>query len=221
MKIRLSEQRGSEKNNWLESKFSFSFADYQDEDWMSFGSLRVLNEDWIAPDTGFPMHPHRNMEIVTVMLSGELRHKDSMGNEQSLKSGEIQAMSTGTGILHSEWNPQREPAHLYQIWLKPNKCGLEPDYDQFKPEESDYQVLASGHGNGLKINSDAEVIRNRLAANQKFTSDAAIYTYVHIISGEAEIGGVRLKAGDAVGFEKKEENLKSLTNSELLIIKMY
>lgn len=221
MKFRLSDQRGMAKAGWLDSKHSFSFANYYDEEWMSFGSLRVLNEDWIAPRSGFPMHPHRNMEIVTVMLSGQLNHRDSMGNEQVLNAGEIQAMTTGTGILHSEWNGSSEPVHLYQLWIETRQKGLEPSYDQFKPESSDVQILASGYGNGLKINADAEVIKQKLSPNELWESDAGSQTYLHVIEGELEIGGMSLRAGDAIGFEQEKESLKSLKDSEILVIKMY
>ena len=114
MKIRKSDERGKGDLGWLDSRFSFSFSDYYDPEWKSFGALRVLNEDWISPNSGFGMHSHRDMEIITVMLSGELHHKDSMGHEQVLKAGEVQVMTAGTGIQHSEWNASTtEPAH----WL--------------------------------------------------------------------------------------------------------
>ncbi|NQZ57339.1 MAG: pirin family protein, partial [Lentisphaeraceae bacterium] len=120
MKIRRSNERGMASEGWLKSRYSFSFANYRDDEWVKFGKLRVINEDWIAAGSGFPMHSHRDMEIVTIMLSGELHHRDSMGNEQVLRAGEVQSMSAGTGNSHSEWNASETgEAHLYQIWKIP------------------------------------------------------------------------------------------------------
>ena len=115
MKIRYSKERGHSEESWLKSKHSFSFANYQDSNWNNFGPIQVINEDWIAADSGFGMHPHRNMEIITIMLKGELTHKDNIGNEYVLKAGEVQVMTAGSGIYHSEWNASNETAHLFQI----------------------------------------------------------------------------------------------------------
>lgn len=221
MKFRLSDSRGVSKNDWLDSRHSFSFSNYYDPEWMSFGRLRVLNEDWIAPGSGFPMHPHKNMEIVTVMLTGEMRHRDSMGHEQSLYGGETQAMTAGTGILHSEWNPSNETTHLYQLWIEPKESNLSPAYDQFKPEDAKVQVLASDAGCGLKINADSQVIRQKLKQGERWQSEAKTQTYTHVIAGSLELGGMQLNEGDAVGFEYESEQLISQNDSELLIIKMY
>ena len=220
MKFRLAHNRGTADEGWLKSKFSFSFSHYQDPEWKVFGKLRVLNEDWIAPGSGFPMHPHKDMEIVTVMLSGEMRHRDSMGHEQSLYGGEVQAMSAGTGVMHSEWNPSDETAHLFQMWLFPEKKDLEPSYDQFRPEDAKTRVLASNGKAGLKINTPAEVLRHKTDINETFQTDKSLQTYVHIISGEYEIGGVKLQQGDAVAFDREQETLNSLTEGELLIVNM-
>ncbi|MCM8537297.1 MAG: pirin family protein [Lentisphaeraceae bacterium] len=220
MKIRLGQERGHVSHGWLEAKHSFSFGSYRDSNWDVFGKMRVLNEDKIAPNSGFPMHPHKNMEIVTIMLSGELHHKDDMGNESALKAGEVQAMSAGTGVVHSEWNPTSEETHLFQMWLFPEKEGLEPSYDQYTPEADDYQVLASNGGNGLKINANAEVIRLRLDADSEWTSSDEFQTYVHIVKGEIIIDGTELKAGDAVALDKESKTIKSLTKTELIIVKM-
>ena len=118
MKIQRSNDRGKHNESWLNAKYSFSFANYQNPEWVHFGPLRVLNEDRIAPGSGFPMHSHNDMEIITIMLDGELRHRDSMGHEKSIYPGEVQAMTAGSGIVHSEWNPGDKPAHLFQMWLK-------------------------------------------------------------------------------------------------------
>src|SRR5437763_4134515 len=131
MQIRRSADRGQTKIDWLDSRHTFSFGDYHDRAHMAFRSLRVMNEDWVAPGAGFGMHPHRDMEIVTYVLEGELQHRDSMGNGEVLRPGELQRMTAGTGILHSEFNPSKAaPVHLYQIWLLPRERGLTPGYEQ-------------------------------------------------------------------------------------------
>jgi redox-sensitive bicupin YhaK (pirin superfamily) len=221
MKFRFNKYRGVSKNSWLDSRHSFSFSDFVDEKWTEFGQLRVFNEDWIAAGSGFPMHPHRDMEIITIMLKGELRHRDSMGHEESLLAGEVQAMTAGKGILHSEWNPSSEETHLFQLWIKPTSTALEPRYEQFSPDDSKMQVLASNTGGGLKINANAEVIRLQLNQGELWTSDIKANTYVHIIKGELDLGSSMLYAGDAVGFEQEAESLSSVTDSEILLINMY
>jgi len=125
--LRPAEERGHANHGWLDTRFSFSFADYYDPAHMGFRSLRVINDDRVAAGAGFPMHPHRDMEIITYMLSGSLAHKDSMGNGSTIRAGEVQRMTAGRGILHSEFNPSpEEPAHLLQIWLLPRARGLQP-----------------------------------------------------------------------------------------------
>src|SRR5260370_13635820 len=131
MQIRQAAHRGQTRIDWLDSRHSFSFGDYQDPSQMGFSSLRVINEDWVAPGAGFGMHPHRDMEIVTYILEGEIQHRDSMGNGEVLRAGELQRMTAGTGIRHSEFNPSpTQHVHLYQIWLLPRQRGLRPTYEQ-------------------------------------------------------------------------------------------
>ncbi len=221
MKIRHATDRGKSQRGWLNAKHSFSFGDYRDEDWMEFGKLRVLNEDHIAAGSGFPMHPHKNMEIITVMLSGEMRHRDSMGHEESLLSGEVQAMTAGSGIMHSEWNPSDLDAHLFQLWIKPEADDLEPSYDQFKPDDNKTQVLASKDGCGLKINAKAEVTRQKLESGESWAPNSKTQNYVHIITGEVEVANESLSQGDAIAFDKENGSLTSKADSELLIINMY
>lgn len=220
MKIRLDKERGHVDHGWLKAKHSFSFGSYRDSNWDVFGKMRVLNEDKVGPKSGFPMHPHKDMEIVTIMLSGELYHRDDMGNESSLKAGEVQAMSAGTGVVHSEWNPTSEYTHLFQMWLFPDETGLEPSYDQYTPEAGDYQVLASNNGNGLKINTAAEVIRLKLAIDEEYTSSAESQTYIHLSQGEIVVDETILKVGDAVALDKEMKTLKSTAPTELIIVKM-
>ena len=220
MKIRKSEERGSHSESWLEAKHSFSFAGYQDSQWVNFGSLRVLNEDRIAPGSGFPMHAHNDMEIITIMLSGEIRHRDSMGNEGSIYSGEVQAMTAGTGIRHSEWNPSKETTHLFQMWLFPDKDGLTPQYDQFKPEDNKIQVLASNHGEGLHINTNAEILRLKLEAGDSYTTAKDKKVYIHIVKGSLTAQKENLNAGDAVALDQEETTVTASNQAEIIVVKM-
>jgi quercetin 2,3-dioxygenase len=221
MKVRYSHDRGATELSWLKSKHSFSFGDYYDQNWTQFGQLRVINEDWIEPGTGFGMHPHKNMEIITIMLKGEMRHRDSMGNEESLRVGEVQAMTAGTGLTHSEWNPSDEQAHLFQLWIEPQETGLTPDYEQFRPEENNVKVLVSGNGSGLKINADAEVIQQKLLTGEQWSSAKNSQSYLHLIKGQLEIDDHKLEPGDAIAFDREMKELKSLGDSEFILINMY
>ena len=163
-RIRRSSERGHADHGWLDSRFSFSFAEYHDPAHMGFRSLRVLNEDHIAPDSGFPTHPHREMEIITYVISGALTHRDSMGNEEALRAGMVQRMSAGTGITHSEYNASKEePLHLIQIWILPGEPGLEPTYEDkpFPLEGRRNQLRLIGsrdaRGDSVKIHQDVEL----------------------------------------------------------------
>ena len=220
MRIRKSEERGSHSSDWLEAKHSFSFSTYMDPEWMQFGGLRVLNEDRISAGSGFPMHPHNDMEIITIMLSGELRHRDSMGHEKSIRAGEVQAMTAGKGIMHSEWNPSQETAHLFQMWIRPEREGLAPAYDQFKPEEGKIQTLASGHGAGLKINAAAEVQRVRLNKGEEYFSEKHLKTYLHLVKGLLSAGINELRPGDAALLDAEKVKFTAAKESEVIIVKM-
>ncbi|MFL5339006.1 MAG: pirin family protein, partial [Gemmataceae bacterium] len=163
--------RGQTRLDWLDSRHSFSFGDYYDPAHMGFRALRVINEDWVAPGQGFGTHPHRDMEIVTYVLEGELKHRDSMGHGETLRPGEFQHMTAGTGIRHSEFNPSPStPVHLYQIWLMPRERGLTPGYSQkaFAAEErhGKFRVVASpdGRDGSLTIQQDARILLATLDA---------------------------------------------------------
>src|SRR5882757_7911893 len=171
IRIRRSNERGGGDHGWLKTRHTFSFSDYWDDKWMGFRSLRVINEDFVGPSTGFPAHPHRDMEIITYILSGELEHKDSLGTGSVIRPGDGQRMTAGRGIRHSEHNPSAtETAHLLQIWITPSKQGLEPSYEQKSFPESEkrgkLRLIASNDGadGSVRINQDANLFVSLLAA---------------------------------------------------------
>lgn len=204
--LRKSGERGHAQHGWLDSYHSFSFADYYDPAHIHFSALRVINEDWIAPAAGFPMHGHRDMEIITYLLEGALQHRDSMGNGSVIRPGDVQRMSAGTGVTHSEFNPDaNERAHLLQIWIQPDAQGIAPSYEQKSFSETDkrgrLRLIASpdGRDGSVTIHQDAylyagllrdgDEIVHRLASGRK--------AYVHIARGELSVNGELLRAGDA------------------------
>ena len=172
--IRRSEDRGGGDYGWLKTRHTFSFSDYWDEKWMSFRSLRVINEDFVAPKGGFPTHPHRDMEIITYVLSGSLEHKDSLGTGSVIKPGDGQRMSAGKGIRHSEFNPsETDTVHLLQIWITPQKPGIPPSYEQKSFPESEKQgklrLIASHDGahGSVRINQDAKLFVTLLSPGEE------------------------------------------------------
>lgn len=205
-----SESRGIGDHGWLYARHSFSFAQYHDPARMRFGLLRVLNDDVVAPGMGFDTHPHRNMEIITIPLAGVLAHKDSMGHQRTLKPGEVQVMSAGSGLTHSEYNgSENEPVNLLQIWIFPKIKDITPAYDQkFYPVEgrrNQWQMLASADGQdeSLQINQDAWIARVDLSKDQSIT--ASVHApehglYVFVIKGEVTVNDQALGERDAVGL---------------------
>lgn len=232
--IHQSEERGEANHGWLQAKHSFSFAQYFDANKIQFGALRVLNDDIIAPSMGFGTHPHDNMEIITIPLSGVLKHKDSMGtNEwQEVKAGEVQLMSAGSGLQHSEINGStEEELKLFQIWIIPNEKNVKPRYDQafFKAEDrlGKLQTLVTGFSNeeaGLKIHQKAKLSRIDLNENEAFTyklNDERNGVYTMLISGEVNIEENTLKTRDAIGVsEASEFKLITKSKTELLFIEV-
>jgi redox-sensitive bicupin YhaK (pirin superfamily) len=221
IQIRRANERGVTNFGWLDSRHTFSFGDYYDPKHDHFRTLRVINDDRVAPGGGFPTHPHRDMEILTCVLSGELEHRDSMGNGEVIHAGEWQAMTAGTGITHSEFNPSNaERVHLLQIWIYPDRRGHTPGYQQriFTDAEKSGQLrlVASpdGEDGSLVIHQDARVYQTKLAAGQTVTHDLAPgrAAFVHIATGAATVNGTRLSAGDAVAVEK--ESAVSIRNEE-------
>lgn len=206
MNIRRAEARGYADHGWLKSFHSFSFADYFDPAWMGWGNLRVINEDRIAPGTGFGAHSHRDMEIISYVLQGNLAHKDSMGNVKGIPPGDVQRMSAGTGVRHSEFNhAPDQTTHFLQIWIEPNQRGIEPDYEQKSfPDEQKrgrLRLVASPDGadGSVTIHADAALYAGLLDGVE--TAELALAPgrkgYVHVVQGELDINGQRLKGGDA------------------------
>ena len=213
IKLRKSEERGEADHGWLLAKHSFSFSEYYDPKWMGYGALRVINEDRIAGHAGFPTHPHRDMEIITYVLSGALAHKDSLGNGRTIRPGEFQYMAAGTGVQHSEFNPSKsEPVHLLQMWVLPDKRGYEPRYAEKKMTDAAtgrFHLITSksGRDGSLAINQDTELL---LAKFQR--GDAVTHTvrprrhaWVHVAEGNVELNGQPLTAGDGVEVSDEQE----------------
>lgn len=208
-KIRYKNDRGKTKTSWLDSSHTFSFADYHDPDHMGFSDLRVINDDYLAPGGGFASHPHRDMEIISVVLEGELEHKDSMGNGTVIKVGEIQKMSAGTGVIHSEYNPSGlEITRFLQIWIFPDRQGLEPSYQQrnFPMEEllNTFRLVVSpdARQNSIVISQDAELYEGKLqqGAMVEMEISAQRKYWVHVASGRVSVNGDDLEGGDGMGI---------------------
>ena len=209
--IRKSDDRGHADHGWLNTYHTFSFGDYNDSRHMRFRSLRVINEDIVAPGQGFGMHPHQDMEILTWIVSGALQHKDSMGNGEVIRPGDLQHMTAGTGVLHSEFNPSKtEPVHLLQIWIMPDQRGLTPGYaqQQFPVEQrrNRLQLLASGAATGangsIRIHQDAVLYASALDMGKSVTHDLANgrHGWLQMMRGTANVNGQILQAGDGVAI---------------------
>ena len=223
--------RGQANHGWLKANHSFSFANYYNPERMNFGVLRVLNDDQIAPGMGFGTHPHDNMEIITIPLSGQVEHKDSMGNSGVISSGEIQVMSAGTGIQHSEFNKNKDQdLKLLQIWVFPNKKQVTPRYDQLQIDTAKSvngfkQILSpTQDDDGVWIHQNAWFHLGEMNTNEQFTytlKDKSNGVYVFLIDGETEIEGEKLSSRDGLGVWDSEELLiKSSTKSKVLIMEV-
>lgn len=212
MSLITSSERGYADHGWLKSFHSFSFAGYYDPARMGFGNLRVINEDRIAPGKGFGTHSHQNMEIISYVLSGELAHKDSMGNVLGIPPGDVQRMSAGTGVAHSEFNhAEGQTTHFLQIWIEPNALGIAPSYEQKTFPEADkrgaLRLLASPDGalGSVTIHADAKMYAGLLDAGETVTLalDPLRKAYVHLIRGQLEVNGQVLHAGDALALQSE------------------
>ncbi len=217
--LRRSQERGYADHGWLKSYHSFSFAGYYDPAHMGWGNLRVINEDRIAPGTGFGTHGHRDMEIISYVLQGELAHQDSMGNVKGIPPGEVQRMSAGRGVMHSEFNhAPNQTTHFLQIWIEPNVTGIAPSYEQKAFGEADkrgqLRLVASPDGaNGsVTIHADAALYAGLFDGSEtvELALNPARRGYVHLVRGELEVNGQRLQAGDAALLQG--ESQVTLTN---------
>lgn len=205
--LRKSSDRGHADHGWLKSFHSFSFADYYDPEFMGWGNLRVINEDRVAPGMGFGTHSHRDMEIISYVLSGELAHKDSLGNVETIPPGDIQRMSAGTGVTHSEFNHAKEKqTHFLQIWIRPSKMGVPPGYEQRSIHEQDKRgrllkvASPSGAGGVVSMNADATIYAGLFDPGEhaEIQLSQGRKAYAHLVRGELTINGHAMLAGDAL-----------------------
>jgi len=224
IQVRPSEERGRNKLSWLDTRFTFSFDQYYDPEHIQFRSLRVLNEDIVAPGKGFGMHPHRDMEILTWILDGALEHRDSMGTGAVLRPGELQHMTAGSGIMHSEFNPSPDdPTHLLQIWIVPDHKNLKPEYEQLTFPDKDLRGqfhLVAGPQAPVHIHQDANLYIARLHEGEqtKHSLKAGRHAWVQVSRGTVDVNGVELKAGDGAAVsEEAEVRVNATKPSEVLL----
>ncbi len=225
--IRKANERGHANHGWLDSFHSFSFAEYYDPAHMGFSALRVINDDTVEPGAGFPTHPHRNMEIISYVLDGGLEHKDSMGNGSVIHAGEVQRMTAGKGLTHSEFNvSDSEPVHFLQIWILPNRTGLAPSYEQ-KPlnrgkQNGQLYLVASidGREDSITINQDASLYSTVLGEKQSVTHKLGKgrKAYIHVALGNVKLNNTRLSEGDGARIEGEDMvQLDGIDNGEVLL----
>ena len=226
MNIRRAEDRGGADHGWLNTKHTFSFADYNHPRHMGFRSLRVINEDKVTAGQGFGTHPHRDMEIISYVLDGQLSHQDSMGNKGTINPGEVQRMSAGTGVLHSEQNGSKTgTTHFLQIWIQPDQLGVKPSYEQ---KQFDFgatkglQLVASPDGadGSVKINAKTKLYGTKLNEGETASLELAPgrHAYVHVARGDVKVNGTELKAGDGAAFsEEKLLALEGVKGAEVLV----
>lgn len=228
IKVRKAEERGHANYGWLDTNHTFSFNTYYDPEFMGFRSLRVINEDSVEPGQGFGTHGHKDMEIISYVVEGALAHKDSSGGSEVLKPHEVQRMTAGTGIRHSEFNPSdEEKVHFYQIWIVPEKEGLEPGYEQtyFSPEDKKgkLKLVASkgGDDGSVKINQDVALYASILADGESVTHELAEsrHAWIQVVKGSVEVNGTRLDASDgaAISEEDRIEIVSKAVESEFLL----
>jgi quercetin 2,3-dioxygenase len=227
IRIRRSAERGHADHGWLDTYHTFSFADYHDPRYMGFRTLRVLNDDRVQPGSGFPTHAHQDMEIITYVLEGALEHKDSMGNGSIIRPGDVQRMSAGTGVTHSEYNPSRtEPVHLLQIWILPERTGLRPSYEQRTFSEAErrgvLRLIASGNGRdgSVTIHQNADVyatlLEPRADAVHHLRPDG--HAWLQVARGAVSLDGHRLETGDGAAVsEESALRITAVAPSEVLV----
>lgn len=225
--LRKAQDRGHANHGWLDSYHSFSFSSYQDPEHMHYSVLRVINEDVIAPSMGFGMHPHRDMEIITYMLKGELRHEDSLGNGSVIRAGDVQRMSAGTGIVHSEFNASdHTQAHLLQIWLLPEKNGITPGYEEkhfaAAQKQDRWRLIASrdGREDSLHIHQEVDLYATVLTENQQleYSVSPGRSVYLQVARGSIALSGLLLEAGDAAKIDAQQQiEITAGEEAELLL----
>ena len=223
LQVRPSDERGHNKISWLDSRFTFSFDQYYDPEHVQFRALRVMNEDVIAPGQGFGMHPHRDMEILTWVLEGAVEHRDSTGGSGVIRPGELQHMTAGTGVMHSEFNPSpKTPTHLLQIWLLPDRKGLKPEYEQLSFSDADLRGKfhhVAGPNAPVTIHQDADLYIARLdkGAEAKHTLERG-HGWLQVAKGAVRVNGKDLAAGDGVAISQEPEvRVEAKGPSEVLL----
>ena len=223
--IRKANERGNSQMDWLNSFHTFSFADYYDPNHMGFGNLRVINEDTVQPDNGFGRHPHKNMEIISYVVHGSLEHKDSLGTGSVIKPGEIQCMSAGTGVEHSEFNHSKtEYLHFLQIWIIPEKNGIEPGYQQKAIAKVNNQLILigsrAGEGEAITIHQDVKLFVAYLTADHavQYQFNEKRRGWLQLVKGEINLNGNHLFAGDGAAiFDQTKIDVACYQNAELLL----
>jgi quercetin 2,3-dioxygenase len=225
--VRHAEERGRSQTEWLDSRHTFSFADYDDPQHRGFRALRVINDDRVRASSGFGTHPHRDMEIVSYVLSGALGHKDSMGNGSTIRPGEVQRMSAGTGVLHSEWNQsQDEPVHFLQIWILPERRGIAPGYEQrsFAGDElhDRLRLVASrdGRDGSLTLHQDVSLYAAKLSRDKSvaYESVPGRHAWVQVASGRVALNGMKLGPGDGAAISDEPRlALRATEDAEVLV----
>jgi redox-sensitive bicupin YhaK (pirin superfamily) len=225
--VRKAGDRGLTRIDWLKSRHTFSFGEYYDVNQQGFSDLRVINEDWVAPGAGFPTHSHRDMEIITYVIDGAVQHRDSMGNGSVIRPGDVQRMSAGTGVTHSEYNPSRaEELHLLQIWILPDRRGHQPGYEQKSIPDEDkrgrLRIIASSDGRdgSVTIHQDARLYAGVIEAGRPvtFESRPERSSYVHIVQGAVGVSGIALEAGDGARIvDERAIEIAGREESEVLL----
>jgi quercetin 2,3-dioxygenase len=225
MKIRKSNERGHAEHGWLDTYHTFSFANYYDPQWMGYRSLRVINDDLVMPGMGFGTHPHRDMEIITYILSGALEHKDSMGNGRVIRAGDVQYMAAGSGVQHSEFNPSKDEAvHLLQIWIQPEQKGVVPRYAEKSLKDAEGGKLhlitsKAGRDGSIAIHQEADLWLGKLEPNHRIKHHLANqrHAWLHVAEGEVSLNGKTLHAGDAAAVSGEDLDLAAAKSSQVLL----
>lgn len=225
--VRKSNERGYTDRGWMNSFRTFSFEEYQDENYMEYRSLRVINEDKVQPGHGFPSHQHKNMEIITYVVNGELLHEDDKGNSSIIHADEVQKMTAGKGIIHSEYNPSKsQELHLLQIWIIPDEKDLRPDYEQkqfsYNSKNEQLCLIASkdGRNNSIKVHQDVNIYASTVVTGKEivFNADPNRYIWIQVISGSLFINNTPLEQGDGAAISKEDKiGLYFQEKSEILL----